>query len=173
MKRLGLIEKWSNKKGGSTVIEIIVSITLITFLLFYPLATFTLSQKQNLLEDTLTTSMQMVSIEGGLTDRVEELIFLNLESKGLLPENSYENPDIKDKVTINTNADARGGHTQNLKYRDDEDPKISLEILYPADKEIRFLNGVIGLVSKDKTINHDGVSWNYRMSGFTLSERVN
>lgn len=127
---------WKTKRGGSTLFEIVVSLGLITFILFYPIGVFSLTHKQNLLEDVLTTGLQMVAVEGGLTDRVEDTIYLNLEAKGLLPPNS--SAEQRDSVKIICNADARNGNTAALKYRDDEDPKIMLEILYPADREINF-----------------------------------
>ena len=117
-------KKLKEKKGGSTLLEILISIGLITFVLFYPIATYSLTQKENVLEDILSTSMQMASVEGGLTDRVEEVIFLNLESKGLIPKDSHNNPQVREKIKIISNADARDGAGGNLKYRDDEDQKF-------------------------------------------------
>jgi len=58
-------KKLKEKKGGSTLLEILISIGLITFVLFYPIATYSLTQKENVLEDILSTSMQMASVEGG------------------------------------------------------------------------------------------------------------
>ncbi len=74
------LRKIKRKRGGSTLLEILVSLGLITFVMFFPVVSHSLTQKESMLEDILATTMQMVSIEGGLTDRVEDIIFLNLEA---------------------------------------------------------------------------------------------
>jgi len=175
--RAKIIEKLKEKRGGSTTLEVIVSIGLITFLLFYPLATHSLTQKESMLEDILSTSMQMASVEGGLTDRVEEVIFLNLESKGLIPKDSHNNPQVREKIKIISNADARDGADGNLKYRDDEDPKIYIEIWFPANAEVSLINGLSKLIGgKGEVIplsaQDDDGNWYYKHRGYILSEKI-
>ena len=178
MRRVGLLEKLRNKRGGSTLFEIVISLGLITFILFYPIATFTLTHKENLLEDVLTVSMQMVSVEGGLTDRAEDLIYQNLEAKRLIPQGESESPTVRSKVRIVCNADARGGNTANLVYRDDADPTLSIQILYPADNEVNFINGLSSLLGAKgaslpyKITNSGQVEWYYNLNGYILSERI-
>lgn len=167
---------WKNKRGSSTLFEIVIGLGLITFILFYPIGIFSLTHKQNLLEDVLAMGLQMVAVEGGLTDRVEQTLYLNMEAKGLLPPNSTS--EQRSMVKITSNADARGGNTSALKYRDDEDPTIMLEILYPADNEVSFLNGLSRLIGASdaeipfKTADGTQVRWYYRFKGYIMSEKV-
>lgn len=175
--RAKIIEKLKEKRGGSTTLEVIVSIGLITFLLFYPLATHSLTQKESVLEDVLATSMQMAAVEGGLTDKVEDVIFLNLESKGLIPKGSHDSPEVRNRITVKSNADARNGATQNLIYRDDEDSKIFIEIWYPANAEVALMNGLSKVIGgKSKTLpfsdQDDNGRWFYKHRGYILSEKI-
>lgn len=139
----------ADKKGGSTMFEIVIVLSLVTFILLYPLAVFTLAYKQNLLADTMVTGLQIVAIEGGLTDKAEDLIYRNLEAKRLLPAGSNE--EQRGQVIIACNADARNGNVQNLVARDSSSPKIMLEIWYPANKEVQFIQGVCRLIGISQT----------------------
>mgnify|MGYP001259435789 CR=1 FL=1 len=171
------LRKMKGERGGSTLLEIMVSLGLITFIIFYPVATYSLTQKESMLEDILATTMQMVSVEGGLTDRVEDVIFLNLESKGLIPKDSHDDPEIREKIKIISNADARNGATENLIYRDDADPKIYIEIWYPANLEVSLINGLSRIIgAKEETIpfstkDNEG-NWYYKHKGYILSEKI-
>lgn len=175
-KKTSLRRKLNERRGGSTLLEILISLGLITFILFYPVAMYSLTHKESLLEDILATSIQMASVEGGLTDRVEDVIFLNLEAKKLIPEGSHNDKETRNKIEIYSNADARGGKVENLIYRDDEDPKIYIEIWYPADKEIGLINGVSRLIGVSDVgvpfAKEKGVSWYYRPKGYILSEKI-
>lgn len=167
-----MIKKLKEKKGGSTLFEIVIALGLITFILFYPVVLFSYNQKASLLEDVLTIALQNVSVEGGLTKRGEDLIYDNLEAKGLLPANS--STEERRKVLIVCNADARE-NSDNLIYRDDEDPKIHLEIWYPADTEVSFINGLnrlIGAATTQYPTNNGQVNWYYRMQGYIYSEKI-
>ena len=106
-KKTSLRRKLNERRGGSTLLEILISLGLITFILFYPVAMYSLTHKESLLEDILATSIQMASVEGGLTDRVEDVIFLNLEAKKLIPEGSHNDKETRNKIEIYSNADAR------------------------------------------------------------------
>jgi hypothetical protein len=177
--KLKILEKLKEKHGGSTLFEIVISLGLFTFILFYPIATFTLTHKENLLEDVLTTSMQMISVEGGLTDRVQNITFENLEAKGLIPPGKSTDPAVRRAITISSNADARNGNTSALKYRDDADPKISIEIRYPADSEVKFINGLSKMIGANeanlpfRVANGTQVQWFYSLKGYILSEKIN
>lgn len=161
------------KQGGSTIFEIVIVLGLITFILFFPVAMFSYTQKATLMEDVLMVALQDVSINGGLTDETEELIYLNMELKNLLPKNSGE--EERSQIIIKSNADARNGQVQNLKYRDDEDPLIKLEIWYPADREISLLNGLNRLIggTLDQFPTDNGqIRWYYRLQGYIYSEKI-
>ena len=178
MQRTKISKKLKERKGGSTLLEILISLGLITFVLFYPVAMYSLTHKENLLEDVLATSLQMASVEGGLTDRVEDVIFLNLEAKKLIPEGTHNDSETRSRIQIISNADARRGAVQNLVYRDDKDPKIYIEIWYPAEKEIKLINGLSKLLGATElslpfsTKDNDGTTWYYRPKGYVLSEKI-
>jgi len=168
---------FTQKRGGSTIFEMIIAITLITFILFFPVITFSLTHKQNLLADTLALGLQAVSIEGGLTNRVQTMMLDNLSAKGLIPENPAH--PIYQRVRFESNADARNLQVQNLRFRDGADPKISFEIWYPADAEISLINGLSRLIGANNQnvpfrVNEAGeVRWYYRMRGYIFSEKIN
>jgi len=172
------LRKMKGKRGGSTLLEILVSLGLITFVMFFPVVSHSLTQKESMLEDILATTMQMVSIEGGLTDRVEDIIFLNLEAKGLIPKDSHNDPEIREKIKIMCNADARNGATENLIYRDDPDSKIYIEIWYPANLEVRLINGLSKIIGAGEdtipfSVQDDEENWYYKHKGYILSEKIN
>lgn len=161
---------------GNVVLEVLICIGVITFFLFYPIATFSITHKENLLQDALTMGLQAASVEGGLTDGVEDYIYSQLEKRNLLPANSTEG--IRKMVKINSNADARNNNTDKLIYRHDNPSEISLEILYPANTEVRLLNGLAKLVGAAhenvpfRVLNDDNITWYYRIEGVILSERI-
>lgn len=176
MKTCRIVEKLKEKRGGSTLLEIIVSLGLISFILFYPIATYSLINKENLLEDVLAIGIQSAAIEGGLTNKVEDIIYLNMEQKGLIPKDSHDDQETRKKIEISSNADARGGSLENLIYRDDSDSKIYIEILYPAKNEVRLINGLSKIIGAGQgTVpfsNQNGVEWRYKHKGYILSEKI-
>lgn len=162
-----------DRRGGSTIFEIVIVLSLIAFILFFPVVMFSYTHKAALMEDVLMVALQDASVNGGLTDETEDLIYSNLELKGLLPQNSTE--EQREQVIIKTNADARDGQLENLKYRDDKDPKIKIEIWFPADNEVSFLNGLNRLVggTMEKFPTDNGkVKWYYRLQGYIYSEKI-
>lgn len=186
-----IINKIREKRGGSTIFEVVVCIGLLTFILFYPVATFALTHKENLLEDTLTTGLQMVAVEGGLTQNIETIIYKNMEGKGLLPTDCSD--EDKSKVKINAGlynkqnntvssikGDMRSGEPGNTIYRDDSQNIIYLEIWYPADNEVSFINGLSQIVdpwhASEVPLQSEGgteVAWYYRLKGYIMSEKIN
>lgn len=166
-----------NKRGGSTILEILISVGIITFILFFPIATFSTMHKQNLLNDVLTTGLQIIAVEGGLTDRAEDLVYDNLESRGLLPENSTETQ--RAKIGVSSNADARGMNQNNRIYRYDVNSKLSLTIKYPATEEVKMINALSKLIGvPDNNLpfrvefDETDKTFYYVFKGYVLSEKV-
>jgi len=165
----------SNERGSSTILEVLIVMGLVLFIIFFPAAVFSTTSKNLQLQDVMTLSLQMASIEGGLTDRVEDVIFDNMSAKGLIPE-----PDdprylaAREAVIISSNADARNGNFENILARDQDMPVINISILFPADVEVRLINGIsrmMGARGDSLPIRGDG-DWYYSASGYILSERV-
>lgn len=161
---------WRSRRGGSTILELLIAFGIITFTIMMPVALFTVNHKANLLEDTLTIGLQAMAVQGGLTDEVADLIYRNMESKGLLPPNST--PEQRAKVKLISNADARGGQIQNLKYREDA-AVLELEIRYPASTDVAFINALSRLIGATQAIpGGKNVQWYYVHKGYVLSEKV-
>lgn len=163
----------SSRRGGSVILELIISLGLITVTIFLPVALFALNHKANLLLDVLTTGIQMMAVDGGLTDRVEEVIYRNMEAKGLLPPNSTAAE--RAMVVLVSNADARDGHTERLKYRNCEsDNLLELEIRYPAKYETGLINALSRMIGAGPTQLPfgDSVEWYYVFKGYILSEKI-
>lgn len=156
-------KKIRNKKGGSTIFEVVICITIITFILFYPIATFSLLNKKNLLQDTLTTTLQSTSLQGGVTNSVVTLTKENIKKKGF----------DDSKLIVRSN----NTNNTNLIYRESDTP-IDVEILYPANKEIDFINGLSRIIGANEKSLHfekvkEGEQYYYKLEGFTLSEKIN
>lgn len=166
---------FKDRRGGSTVLSVIAGLGLITFMLFFPIVSFSLLHKQNLLEDCLTVGLQMVSVEGGLTEEIEQVLIANMRSKGLIPEPMPEG--MEERIIFKSNADIRLGDEQR-RYRDSADPGITLEIIFPADVEVGLINALSRIIgaTKETVPFKDGegakVVWNYTFKGYILSEKV-
>ncbi|MDD2627239.1 MAG: hypothetical protein PHI87_06815 [Candidatus Methanomethylophilus sp.] len=161
---------WFNKKGGSTIFEVVICLSLIVFIMFFPVVVFSFTHKQSLLEDVLTVGLQMVAVEGGLTDRVEDIIYENLEAKRLLPEDSSQ--ETRDLVIVSSNT-----NNTSLKYRDDSNPVISLEMWYPAENEVNLLNGLNKILGASESElpfmkSEEDNKWHYHLKGYIMSEKV-
>jgi hypothetical protein len=174
MNRLLRLQRKLTAKTGSAIIEVLICITFLTFVLFYPIFTFAYTQKINRVEDVLTTGIQMVAVRGGLDNQVADAIYANLEAKNLLPAGDA---GARDKVILSSNADVRTGASGTRIYRDDSDPKIYLEIKYPANREVQFINGLSKMIGAGSGMlpfhDLDGtVTYYYVARGYIMSEKV-
>lgn len=174
MKWMAGVQQRLIERKGSAIIEVLISAVLLTFFLFYPIFTFSYTQKINRVEDVLTLGLQMVATNGGLNEHVAETIYRNFEMKGLLPSGDTS---ARDSVILKSNADFRVGQSGSPIYRDDADPIISLQIMYPANKEVRFINALSKMIGAGLTElpfeDLDGnVDYYYVASGVIMSEKV-
>ena len=173
MRRIAGLIRNMKANRGSIIIEVLVCITLITFVMLYPLFTYSYTNKINLLEDVSTMGLQMIAVEGGLTDQVAEIIYLNLEQKRMIPPGDAA---ARSKVIITSNADARNNNKQALKYRDSADPKLYLKIQYPATKEVQFMNGLSRMIGAGNNLPFETsggtVTYYYEAQGYIMSEKI-
>jgi len=155
----------ANKKRGSSTMEIVLCIGVITFILFFPIAMFSLTNRQTTMSTLLIHGLQIVSLEGGLTDRAEELIVSNANRLGF----NRRRPDGTNELIISSNRDARGGLDANRVSKIDGDALIVLMIQYPVDLEARFLNSIGNLINSEGFMEEAGY---FTVSGYVHSEWV-
>ena len=142
----------SNRKG-SAVVEIVMCLTLITFFLFFPLALFSFTSRQTAMSTLLIHSMQIVSLEGGLTPNADNLIRDNAERLGM---NSGD-------VLIFT-IPAQPARVS----KDAVNPRIALRLQYPADFEARFLNAIGAMIGL-RVMEENNY---YTLTGYVHSEWI-
>lgn len=149
---LSLVKIISNRKG-SAVVEIVMCLTLITFILFFPLALFSFTSRQTAMSTLLIHSMQIVSLEGGLTPSADSLIRDNAQRLGMIPEDVliFTIPAPPARVT-----------------KDALNPRIALRLQYPADHEVRFLNAVGAMIVLE-VIDENNY---YTLTGYVHSEWI-
>jgi hypothetical protein len=139
---------------GSATFELIVISGLLIFLLLFPPTIFSLNFKKALLEDTKAIALHYAAIEGGVTTSVKNLIISELVQKGFKEEN----------IIIESNTD-----DANRKYKTDSDPVIVLTIKYPADTDIKLLNGLLMLVGY---MPGEAGQKYYQVTGYIVSEKM-
>jgi hypothetical protein len=106
------------------------------------------------LEDTKAIALHYAAIEGGVTTSVKNLIISELVQKGFKEEN----------IIIESNTD-----DANRKYKTDSDPVIVLTIKYPADTDIKLLNGLLMLVGY---MPGEAGQKYYQVTGYIVSEKM-
>lgn len=153
--------KIKNKKGASEILQILILFTIITFILFFPIATYTINQRSNMLEDTKTLGLQMLSRQGQLTQVIKDTIIADLAAKGFDTSG----------VIIKSSTDTTG-----VVYRDNNTP-MWLEIYVPATGDVKFLQTLWNLVGLKRgmagyAFGGDASTYYYYTKGYILSERI-
>lgn len=147
-------------KAAATILEILISLSLFAFFLFFPIAVNSVTVKRNILEDVKTIALQDVSREGMVNDTVMNNIKNNLTASGFRA----------DDVIVQSNATP-----EHPIYLPSNEP-IWLTIYYPADQEVSFINGLarlVGAMPNQVPFNTgNGMKWYYKFSGSILSEKV-
>lgn len=162
-----------NKKGGTEIFEIVVSMFIITFVLFYPVANYNVIQKRNLLEDTKTLALQMVSTRGGITTEVLNTIYADAEAKGLPVKDSKGNYVMKVYLyNSKTSSDGVQGVTpvSQYVYKTDINPSFHIKITYPATNDMNLLTSINKLIGINS--GSSGTKYEYKVEGYMLSEKV-
>lgn len=158
-----MILKLKEKKGGTEILQLIIMFTVITFIVMFPLATFSINQKKNFMEDSKTLGLQMASRVGGVTPEVKNEIIKDMKTKGF----------DTSKVVIKTNADGTLGKPL-IPINSNTD--ISLQIFAPASSDVALLQvlwGMVGLKPGNSGYafgNSSSTYW-YFTQGYILSEK--
>lgn len=176
--------KWflknQNKRGGAELFEVVISMFIVTFVLFYPIANYNIILKRNLLEDTKTLALQMASTRGGVTTEVLNTIYSDAQAKGLQVKSSTGTlltgsdglPILKVYVyNAKTGASGVQGVTpaSMLSYKTDADATIHIKVTYPATDDMALLNAINKLVG----ISSTATKFEYKAEGYILSEKIN
>ena len=178
--RLKWFLKNRNKRGGAELFEVVISMFLVTFVLFYPIANYNIILKRNLLEDTKTLALQMASTRGGVTTEVLNTIYADAQAKGLPVKSSTgtlltgsDGLPILKVYVYNTKTGINGvqGVTPNsmLSYKTDADATLHIKITYPATDDMALLNAINKLVG----ISSTSTKFEYKTEGYILSEKIN
>jgi len=148
-----------NKKRGSATLEVMICIGLITFILFFPVAIFSLTGRQTAMSTLLIHGLQVISLEGGLTPSGDELIRQNAEQLGF-------NPQRVEVEVLHGGVDITQGHTRVEKG---STTPIRLTIRYPNSAEVAFFNNIVELVGTSEVANEEGF---YTVTGYVKSEWI-
>lgn len=154
------IKRLKSKKGAAEILSLIICFSVLTFMMFFPLASYAVNQKRNLIEDTKTIGIEMCARNGGLTTAVKNAILQDLQTKGF----------DSSKVVLKSNTD-----DAHLIYREDSTP-ITLTIYVPANDDVVFLKAVWSLVGSGGSSvgffgNSSATYW-YCSKGTMLSEKI-
>jgi len=144
-----------NNRKGSAIIEILISISFITFILFFPVAMFSVTNRQTTMSTLLIHSLQIVSLEGGLPERARGLVLLNAEQLGFNPER------------ISVNATHGGTDLTNIRISKGSSLPIRVTVQYPANAEAYFINSIARLIGSREVMDEEG---HFEATGYVNSE---
>jgi len=119
-------------RRGSAIMEILISLGFITFVLFFPIAMFSINHRQTAMSTMLIHSLQIVSLNGGLPSEARDMVLRNAEQLGF------------DPAEVLVNAEHNGVDLTNIRISKGNTEPIRVILQYPADAEIRFLNNILG-----------------------------
>jgi len=184
-----LKKKLMSKRGASILLEMLLVTFLLTFMVFMPVAYFAYIQRSNVFQDIGNTTVQMMSLQGGVTTEVLERTRENLEYAGFDP----------DEVLYWSGSDFAGVLSKPIRYKGDLDGEgkpqlLRVLMIYPADREASLLSNISKLVGpgSDKEADSTGRTfykyvggslvpvtvnqgfeggWYYKAGGYTTSER--
>ena len=100
--------KFKNKNGDSSIFQVIICITIITFLLFFPIITFSYFKFQTAVDDIALTALRSATVRGGVDEAVMDAIVSEFEAKGYSFEGSTLNGPNSAKVIVWTNTNLCG-----------------------------------------------------------------
>jgi hypothetical protein len=146
---------FKNKKGSSTLYELLLTIPILTFIAFFPLAVFSYLRFQNNVEDVMAISIQATGVEGGVTQETIDLINNNLKVKGLPTTDEGTQIVVSNRVG---NISSSNVHivSNGTKYRTDDSIGIIYIALYiPLDTQnlqIRTMSKLIDKISNKNTV---------------------
>jgi len=144
-----------NNRKGSAIIEILISISFITFVLFFPVAMFSVTNRQTTMSTLLIHSLQIISLEGGLDENAKRLILENAEELGFNP------------IYVTVSATYAGTSLTNIRIPKGSRVPIEVTVRYPANAEARFMNDIARLIGSQEIMDEDGY---YEVTGYVNSE---
>lgn len=97
-----------NKNGDSSLFQILMCITILTFLLFFPIISFSYFKFQMSVDDIGLTAIRTATVRGGVDKEVMDAIVSNFEAKGYSFEGSTLNGEDAAKVIVWTNTNLCG-----------------------------------------------------------------
>lgn len=94
-------DKIKQKNGSSTIYELIISLTLLTFVMFFPIGVFSYMRTETNINDIINLGMQSMEKNGELTPAMLNAMNDNLKEKDL--------PTFNDGTIIITNMEVTSG----------------------------------------------------------------
>ena len=99
----------NKKQGGSTLLEILLCITILTFFLFFPIICFSYFKFQSTVDDIAMTTLRVAVVRGGVDEEVMDSLVKNFEENGYSFDGSNLNGENSAKVIVRTNTNLCGG----------------------------------------------------------------
>ena len=82
-----------NKKGDSSIFQILICISILTFLLFFPIISFSYFKFQMSVDDIGLNALRTAMVRGGVDEEVMDTIVTAFETKGYSFEGNTLNGD--------------------------------------------------------------------------------
>lgn len=111
-----LFKQIKSKRGSSTVYELLISLTLLTFVMMFPIGLFSYLRTKTKVNDIATLSMQSLEREGQLTPTLLSTINANLKDNDL-PELGADGTIIITNMAVTT-TDSNGIIQKSSSYSD-------------------------------------------------------
>lgn len=173
--------KLKEKRGDSSVFQILMCIGIITFLLFFPVITFSYFKLQCTSDAAALDAIQLASVRGGVDNEVIALLVNELEDNGYSFNGSIINQadgNAASSVRIYTNVPLTSSHTlsngkiikveyldecadsssnlvcnSNRRYRTDNDKTatIKIKVVIPVSTQSKMINNLYTLVGAKPT----------------------
>lgn len=93
-----------NKKGDSALFQILICITILTFLLFFPVVSFSYFKFQTSVDDIALTTMRTATVRGGVDEEVMKTLVEEFQAKGYSFEGAMLNGKNSAKIVVWTNT---------------------------------------------------------------------
>ena len=130
-----LFKQIKSKRGSSTVYELLISLTLLTFVMMFPIGLFSYLRTKTKVNDIATLSMQSLEREGQLTPTLLSTINANLKDNDL-PELGADGTIIITNMAVTT-TDSNGIIQKSSSYFEKgETYLIQADLLFETDKNL-------------------------------------
>lgn len=143
----------ASRRGASTILELIVTMTLLVFFSFFPVEVSLISQKRMILSEVWMVALQDAAQEGQVDGTVMNNVDANLTSNGLDPS----------QVKIVTNAPSGNPIVMG------STTPIQVTLYYPATTDVQIMNALSALIGEPNLIQTVHGTAYYVFSGETMS----